>query len=216
MRRAPRSRRYAGGGLRRGERLETHGTPWPLLDGVVQALTASGTMDVTGAGQFAIATTGTSAWVPGSVVPFQERVLATVDRHGRFSRLAGRLNGILVDARSYGGVVRLAPHGGGQLAVTIRGLDEVTLWTVDLARGTLSRVTSDGDVYAPSWTPMRERAAFSWLRDGRNSLAWQRPYEPGEPDLLMDLDEHLPSSWTPTAAILPWPVTRAGRDDRHG
>ena len=48
--------------------LKVVGTPVPLVNGVVQALTAGNVAGVTGAGQFAVSTTGTLAWLPGAVI----------------------------------------------------------------------------------------------------------------------------------------------------
>jgi serine/threonine-protein kinase len=47
------------------ERLEKRGPEVPVLDMVAQSLTAGNNHDVTGAGQFAVAATGTLAWVSG-------------------------------------------------------------------------------------------------------------------------------------------------------
>jgi serine/threonine-protein kinase len=70
------------------ERLEVRGTPRAMLDTVAQALTAGHSHDVTGAGQLAIAPTGTLAWVSGAVVPYPDAALVTVDRYGNVTPLS--------------------------------------------------------------------------------------------------------------------------------
>ena len=65
------------------DRLEVRGKPVPVLDEVAQALSGSNTTRVSGAGQFAVASTGTFAWVSSPVVPYPDRDLAAVDRAGR-------------------------------------------------------------------------------------------------------------------------------------
>jgi hypothetical protein len=61
----------------------TLGPDVPVLDTMAQSLTAGNNHDVTGAGQFAVAATGTLAWVPGPVVPYADLTLVTVDRRGQ-------------------------------------------------------------------------------------------------------------------------------------
>jgi Tol biopolymer transport system component len=193
--------RYVGTGhlvfLRRGvlfvvafdpERLEVRGTEVALFDGVAQALTAVDNRDVAGAGQFAIASTGTLAWVRGPLVRYPDRVLVAMDRHGHVSPLAEPV-------KSYAGIVRLAP-GGRQLALTVRSLGEVSLWTYDLDRGTLTPLAQGGEVNSPIWTPDGQRLVFSWLKDGRWSLAWQRADGTTPPEVLGP-GFLIPSSWTP-------------------
>ena len=170
------------------ERLEVRGTPAAVFDGVAQALTGNSTYDVTGAGQLAIAPTGTLAWVRGPVVPYPDGVLVSVDRHGQVSPLAAPV-------KSYGPSVRLAP-GGRQLAVSVWSLSEISLWTHDLARGTLTPLAQGGEAESPVWTPDGQRLVFSWLKDGRLSLAWQRADGTTPPEVLAPGTLE-PSSWTP-------------------
>jgi serine/threonine-protein kinase len=51
------------------KRLEVRGSPEPVLADVVQALTGGNSGDVTGAGQFGVASTGALAFLRGGVVP---------------------------------------------------------------------------------------------------------------------------------------------------
>ena len=148
------------------EQSKVQGTPVAVLDGVAQALTAFNSYDVTGAGQFAIAPAGTLAWLRGPVVPYREGALVTVDRHGKVSPVAG-------PSKSYTPWVRLAPHGR-QAAVCIMSLSDLSLWTQDLDRTTLTPLALGGEAEWPIWTPDGQRLAFWWNRDGRWSLAWQR------------------------------------------
>ena len=112
------------------ERLKIQGPPVAMFDGVAQALTAGHSADVTGAGQFAIAATGTLAWVAGPPAPLEESALVTVDRRGHVAPLPA-------EVKNYAGIVRVSPDGR-RLAVTVRSLTEVGLWLYDLNRATLS------------------------------------------------------------------------------
>ena len=170
-------------------RVEIRGAPVPVLGGVAQSLTAPGVWDVTGAGQLAVAaTTGTLAWIPGPVVPNDEAALVTVDRRGQASPLSA-------PPRSYNGALRLSPDGR-RLAVTIKSLTEVGLWVVDIAGGTLTPLTLDGEVYWPLWSPDGSRLVFQWLKDGRWSLAAQPLDRTAAPEILLANREVDPSSFT--------------------
>jgi len=147
------------------ERLETQGTEVPVLDAVAQALTAGDEGDTTGAGQFAVAATGTLAWLPGPVTPYEASALVMVDRNGQVSPLPAPV-------RSYGPALRVSSDGR-RLAVMIQTLTEAGLWLYDLGRGTLTPLTGDGECFYPVWSPDGQRLAFNWLKDGRRSLAVQ-------------------------------------------
>jgi serine/threonine-protein kinase len=168
-------------------RLAITGQPVPLLDGVSQSLTGANSNVMTGAGHFSISATGALAYVPSQVVPYAQSALVTVNRHGRVSTLPG-------DVRSYDTALRLSPDGR-KLAVSTSSLTEHALWTLDLARGSLTKVTSIGEASAPRWTPDGQRMAFFWLTDGVSQVAWQRSDGSLPPETLArDL---VPSSWSP-------------------
>jgi Tol biopolymer transport system component len=168
------------------ERLEVRGPEVAVLDGVAQALTAGSAGDVTGAGQFAISPTGTLAWVPSPVVPYEDRALVTVDRRGQVAVLPAPV-------RSYYGPVRVSGDGR-RLAVVIRTLAEAGLWVYDLTRGTLTPLNREGESLNPAWTRDGQRVGFCWLRDGRPSLAMQAADGTAPPQVLMPGFFYLSSS----------------------
>ncbi len=169
-------------------RLEVRGSPIALLDRVAQALTGSSTADITGPGQFSVAPTGALAYLEGKVAPYPDTALVAVDRSGRVSPLAAPV-------RSYSLALAASPDGR-HLAVSIHGLTERPLWLVDVARGTLSRLTPEGEATSAQWTPDGQRVAFAWLNAGRQQLAWQRSDGTTPPEVLVR-DEGRPSSWSP-------------------
>jgi Tol biopolymer transport system component len=177
----------------------------PVLQMVVQVLTGRNRMDITGAGQFAIATTGTLAWVPGPVVPYDDATLVTVDRQGRVSPLAAPV-------RSYKSV-RLSPDHR-RLAVAICDLTERGLWVHDLDRpGTLTPLNRDGEVMWPLWSPDGQHLLFGWLTGGRRSLATQVATGTASPQVLMP-GPFFPSSFTPDGrAFAGVRQPRAGQED---
>jgi dipeptidyl aminopeptidase/acylaminoacyl peptidase len=80
-------------------------------------------------------------------------------------------------------VVRISPDGR-RLAVTIRGLTEESLWSVDLGRGVLARVTAGGEATWPLWGPDGQHLAFSWLTRGRRELVRQQTDRSEPPEVL--------------------------------
>jgi serine/threonine-protein kinase len=90
--------------------------------------------------------------------------------------------------------VRLSPDGR-QLAVTVRDLTEAALWTHDLDRGTSTLLPGGGEADWHAWLPDGRRLAFSWLKDGRWSLAVQPADGTAPPQVLLERGP-APSSWT--------------------
>jgi len=177
------------------KRLEFRGKEVPLIDGVARGFTASHPIDLTGASQFAISTTGALAWVPGGIVPYPGRALVAVDRQGRISPVKAA-------PKFYTPGLGLSPDGG-RLAVTVLTHREAGLWTLDLASGRLDSLALEDVADSPKWTPDGQRVAFRREKDGVVSLAWQRadgmaPAEIlalAEPQGNSSAGDFLPSSW---------------------
>ena len=171
------------------ERLEVRGPEVAVLDAVAQALTASNAFDITGAGQFAAAATGSLAWLANPVVLLSDAALVTVDRRGQVSPLPAPV-------RSYGPSVRLSPDGR-RLAVVIRSLTEAGVWIYDLARGSLTLLAGGGETVSPIWSPDGRRLLFDWLTDGRRALAAQPADGTASPQVLV------PNSWLNASSVTP-------------
>ena len=194
--------RYAASGhlvfMRRGtlmavpfdlERVESRGTPVPVLAGVAQSLT-SGTSNLQmGSGQYAVAPTGALAFVRGAIAPYPNAQLVEIDRFGRIRTLDA-------PARSYAAGVALSPDGR-RMVVVIRSLLESACWVYDLARGTLTKLTSGGECMWPLWTPDGERISYRWIEKGRTQLAWQRADGSAGTEVLQANNAGTGSSWAP-------------------
>ena len=167
--------------------LQVQGDVVPLLDGVAHAVSGlGGSGDRSLAGQFAVASTGSLAWLAGSVAPPEARALVAVDRQG--------VTPLNAPVKPYGRNVRLAPDGRKLLLNIFDGHD-AALWTYDLVSGTLAQVFKDGEATHPVWTPDGQHLVFWWNKEGRRSLAWRRADGTGPPESLAG--DLIPSSWTP-------------------
>jgi len=67
---------------------------------------------------------------------------------------------------------QLSPDGS-QLTVTISAAEKDDIWVYDLARGSLSRLTFEGNNHVSVWTPDGKRMVFRSIRDGRSNLFWK-------------------------------------------
>jgi serine/threonine-protein kinase len=136
-------------------RLETRGTPMPVIPDVVT--TNSGSVDAVVAGD------GTLAYVSGGGMtgPNAPHTLLWVDRQGRETPIPA-------PPRAYA-YPRLSPEG---TRVAVSAFDQdLDLWLWDLARATLTRLTFDpGLDYIPVWTPDGRRLLFSSDRAGAQNL----------------------------------------------
>jgi eukaryotic-like serine/threonine-protein kinase len=158
------------------ERLEVRGSEVPLIAPVAQALTGGLPHDKSGAGQFAVSSTGTLAWVPGVTPGQPERALVTVDHQGRVSPVP-------VPPGNYDPVLRVSPDAR-RVALSMTTLTEVGLWIYDIERAVLSPLLRDGEANHPMWWPDGRRLAFAWFKDGRGSLAALPTDHPATPTLL--------------------------------
>jgi Tol biopolymer transport system component len=176
-------------------RLEIVGTPVATTNAVTQALTSGFSDDMTGAGQFSVASTGSLAYIRGALIPHRDSELVAVDRHGRITPLGA-------PTRSYYPGLGLSPDGR-HLAVGIESLTETGLWLYDPERGTLTKLTPDGETLWPRWTPDGQRIAFWWLSQGVYQLAWQRADGTAGPEILVrETSGMAPSSWSPDGRYL--------------
>jgi serine/threonine-protein kinase len=138
-------------------RLETRGTPVPIVDQIVT--TGAGGADAV------VASDGTLAYVSGgrgTVEP--QRTLVWVSRQGQETPIAA-------PPRAYV-YPRIAPDGTSIAAYSQD--QERDIWRWDVARTTLTRLTlgAADDIY-PAWTADGRRLIFSSNRAGARNLFWQ-------------------------------------------
>jgi eukaryotic-like serine/threonine-protein kinase len=152
---------------------------------------------VTGAVQFSVSDNGTLIFVPGTNSSFPLRTLAWVDRKGVESVIPA-------ERRAYA-YPRLSPDGT-RIALDVAE-ENRDIWVWDLARTTLTRLTSDPGIdQFPVWTPDSKCLLFGSTRaNGVSNLYRQLADGTQNAERLFEsADEHFPTAVTPdgTGAIL--------------
>lgn len=171
------------------DRLQTTGPEQPVIQGV-QTDTDLGTT------VYAFSDDGYLVYLPGgdTKVRGPKSSLIWVDREGNEE--------VLPQLRNVAGAV-VSPDGR-RLAVAIIDNGNSDIWTYDLARNTLSRLTFYESVdSAPLWTPDGERIVFASARDG-GGLWWREADGTGlaEPLLTGSSPLPFPGAFTPDGTQL--------------
>jgi eukaryotic-like serine/threonine-protein kinase len=174
--------------------LQITGSPVALIEGVMHSINAPNGNDETGAGQFAISSAGTMAYILGGVGKFLESSFVWVDRKGVAEPLP------TAPVRPYL-FPRLSP-AGDKIAVGIRsGVGRGTdLWTFDVARGAPTRLTFDG-AGSSVWSPDGKRLAVFMNTGPTTSGLYTLPADgSGSPEPVKTVDgPQTPASWAPGA-----------------
>ncbi len=171
------------------DKVEITGGAIPILEGVSHT---SGVLE--GNVDYSFSTNGSLVYVAGG--GGGESTVVWVDREGNSEPL--------LDTPDAYSVLRLSPDGQ-HLAV---GNDEGggDVWTYDLVRGVLSRLTFHaGWDRSPAWTPDSQRIVFNSARGGSSgTLFWKAADGSGETEQLTSggAGQQVPFSFTPDAKVL--------------
>ncbi len=170
------------------ERLEVTGPEVPVLDAINHSIHTGNSIRDTGVAQLSFSSSGTLAYVAGSVFPEIKREAVWVDRQGREERLE-------VEPRCYLSG-RVSPDGRHVLLSGQYPPKDV--WIFDLKRKLLRRQTFEGNQRWAVWGPGPDHFTFQSDREGPSALyAKKVDSEPGEVEKLPTIAESLASSWSP-------------------
>jgi serine/threonine-protein kinase len=164
--------------------LEARGTPFPVAEHVSR--------DTVRGGRYALAADGTLVYMRETSA---ERPLLWVDRHGRAARVATPPH-IFLDPR-------VSPDGSRIAAQAADGDNDI--WTFDLARGSLTRLTFDpGEDETPVWSPDGAWVAWATQRSGRPRQVMRRRADgSGEEQAVWSTDRHAHlHDWSPDGTQL--------------
>ncbi len=96
------------------------------------------------------------------------------------------------------------------MAVTVGGSAKSRdVWAYDIPRGTLTRLTFEGDNFSPVWTPDGKRIAFSTERNRAWSILWKPADGSGMEETLVPPQNYfqIPHSWSPDGKFLAYTVS---------
>ena len=170
------------------DQLEVTGNPVPLIDGV--------TMKASGAANFSISDQGRLVYASGAVIGTRPTTLVWVDRQGNTTPLNTELRDHLRP--------RLSPDGT-RVTVDIDSDDGRDIWVAGLERGTVSRLTVEGENQAPIWTPDGTRVVFASTRSGSDGIDiyWAPADRSGDSEPLLTREfRQYPYSWSSDGRLL--------------
>jgi Tol biopolymer transport system component len=177
------------------------GSAVPIVDGVMQAVNVgSVVLNNTGAAQFSFSDSDALVYVPGGIGS-DEGLGVDVVWVGR----DGRTEHVPLPRRRYGGL-RLSSAGDRFVTFT-GGLPTPSVWVYDFARGTMIRLTTEGEAVWPIWSPGESRvtflaAALPNAKPGISSL----PVDGGSIEPLTGVKKAplygLPASWSHDGKLL--------------
>jgi Tol biopolymer transport system component/tRNA A-37 threonylcarbamoyl transferase component Bud32 len=142
---------------------------------------------------FAVSQSGVFVYAPLQGSFSGENTVVWVDR-------SGKATPALAEARSWA-QPRISPQGD-RILLRETAVD-CMLWSYDLERGTLTRITFDGDNHDPLWTPDGARVTFRSERTTAPSPYWKNADGTGSAEQLVAADNTMsPSSWSSDGRLL--------------
>ncbi len=178
------------------DRLQVTGPGIPILEGVGAQPGAYR--------EFAFSDSGVLVYLP-TALEADASALMWVDRKGTVQPLAA-------PPRLYH-TVALSPDGQRVAVAILReaGVFRGDIWMYDLARGTLTRLTSGGAARNPVWTPDGMRLTFASVTEGKPSVASVPADGSGAPQHAPVESFYLLSSWSPDGKALTFDRGVSGR-----
>jgi Tol biopolymer transport system component len=182
------------------QRVQIRGGGIGVVADVMQAANTLNEAFDSGAGQFAVSESGSLLYAPGGVFPDPERSLVWVNRAGLVEPLPAPVRPYLSP--------RLSPDGQ-RIATWTTG--DRNLWTYDLSRRSLTRLTSEGRNARPIWTPDGKRIVFGSANAGDENLFWKAADGSGTTERLTTCDcLSVAASWSPDGRTLVFYENKTG------
>jgi serine/threonine-protein kinase len=174
------------------------GSAVTVMTDVMQTANATAASADSGAGQFAVSESGSLLYVPGGIYPDGARDyrINVVDRGG------STIQTLPTDKpRPYWAPFQ-SPDGSS-LVLWTQGLDR-NVWTYDLERHTLNRVTTVGRNQHPIWTRDGKHITYAGSTSaGVDNIFWIPTDGVSAPDQLTKSENiQQPSSWSPNGEML--------------
>jgi serine/threonine-protein kinase len=173
------------------------GPETPLIEGVSMSGASPGLLGV----NYSFSDSGLLAYV-ARTQQSNNRTLEWMDRQGS-------AKATILPSRGY--LVARLSMDGQRVGASIRSPDSrgSDIWNCDLERGTLTRLTFEGQNTSPVWTPDGRRVTFSSLQVPKSGIYWAAADGSGKPELLLTSDVLVsPTSWTPDGKMLLYNLVR--------
>ena len=165
--------------------LEVTGAPVRVLEGVAG-------YPGNGSAEFSLSRDGSLLYAPGEPMEFDRRAVL-VDRSGTATTLVQETHAFVWP--------KVSPDGR-LLAFGINTAN-MSLWVYDVARGSLTRLVSGSNNFAPVWTPDGEHVTFVSDRGGAPSMFSTASDGSGQAERLLPGElRRVPESWTPDGQTL--------------
>ena len=170
------------------ERLEVKGPPVPVEEGILtNGAAGQAYVDFSNDGMLVFAPSGTLS-------PFENLVLAWMDRHGTTAPLFDTLRGY--------NRARLSPDGQ-KIATDISAAND-DIWVYQIPRGILTRLTfGGGNNNFPMWSPDGKYVVYN-SEKGKSPNIFRRPWDGSgdEERLTSSANAQIPVSFTPDGKML--------------
>ena len=180
------------------QRLETVGTPVPVLEGVARSTPA------TAASQFSVSRNGTLAYLAGPASAAAGRSLAVFARNGTVSAVAAPTDNYEFPRVSQDGSFVVVGANDGR---------DSTLWIIDV-KGRVDRrrlIVGGRRNRFPVWTPDGQRITFQSDQEDPPSIYWKRADGTGTVERLTSADAdsaHVPAAWSPDGDTLLFEIVK--------
>ena len=145
-------------------------------------------------GEYSFSDNGILVYMAGQGGPGGKSVLGWIDRKGVTQRIS--------DPQSWGNG-RLSPDGL-QVANSINAVGpSVDIWSFDVQRHILTRLTFGGNNTDPVWTPDGRHIAYYGASSGNRGIYWIAADGSGKPELLATIESSsVPCSFAPDGKTL--------------
>jgi serine/threonine-protein kinase len=172
-------------------RMQTSGTPSPVLSNVMHAINVQNSGHNSGAGQFAISPSGTLVYASGGIWPDFQNELVWVDKKGSVTTA--------VAEKKYYLYARLSPDGS-KIAYNVTGLNK-GVWVYDISRRSHIPVSERDRGGSPVWWD-NTRVVFSGSPES-NNIFW-RNWDRSNEIQQLTTSEYVqrPQSWHPDGKTL--------------
>ncbi len=178
------------------DRLAVKGKPVAVLEGVQGFLTSPLPL-------LATSNSGTLIYVPRTASLTSSSTLAWLDRKGVEQPISA-------PPRAYRSA-RISPADSSRIALSIDSGGARDIWVYDMARGTMDRITAEGNCQLPAWTPDGKHILYERMPTTDHPAVMWAPADRSAPPSVLATSEKMAASATYKTPIVPVSVSSDGK-----